>query len=247
MDIVKLSDNTTVVTGFFSLSTTFGSGEPNQTILTSAGSFDIFIARYNTDGTLAWAKRAGGISVDGGKNGINALSDNTTVVTGWFQSSAIFGQLEPNQTTLVSAGLTDIYIARFNTNGTLAWAKRAGGTGMDTGSDVTPLSDNTTVVTGSYSGSATFGLLEPNQTDLTAVGLTDIFFARYNTDGTLSWIKSAGGTGSEGGMAITTLSDNSIVVFGNFDGSSTFGPGEPDPITLTSAGVYDIFIARYIY
>ncbi|MCX6645479.1 MAG: hypothetical protein NTY09_03850, partial [bacterium] len=70
--------------------------------------------RYNPDGTLAWAKRAGGASGDDSGRGITALSDNSTVVTGGFHDSAKFGPGEPNETILESAGGRDIFIARFS-------------------------------------------------------------------------------------------------------------------------------------
>jgi len=250
--ITTLSDNSTVVTGFFYVSATFGPGEPNQTVLASAGGYDIFIARYNPNGTLAWAKRAGGTFYDEG-NGIMTLSDNSTVVTGFFGKSgsgptggsATFGPGEPNETVLTSAGYGDIFVARYNPDGTLAWAKRAGGTGDDEGYEITTLSDNSTVVTGWFQGLATFGPGETNETVLTSAGSIDIFIAHYNPDGTLAWAKRAGGTGDDGGGGITTLSDNSTVVTGQFWYTATFGPGEPNQTVLTSAGWPDIFIARY--
>jgi len=243
--ITTLSDNSTVVTGSFCDSATFGPGEPNQTVLTSAGYSDIFIARYNPDGTLAWAKRAGGLEWGDWGRGTTTLSDNSTVVTGWFFLSATFGPGESNQTVLTSAGGSDIFIARYNPNGTLAWAKRAGGSEWDYGYGITTLSDNSTVVTGYFSDSATFGPSEPNQTVLTSAGWDDIFIARYNPYGTLSWAKHAGGSGWDKGYGITTLSDNSTVVTGEFEGSATFGPGESNQTVLTSAGYTNIFIARY--
>jgi hypothetical protein len=170
------------VTGYFNGSATFGPGEPNQTVLTSAGSNDIFIAHYNPDGTLAWAERAGGASsyADEGL-GITTLSDNSTVVTGNFYESATFGEGEPNQTVLTSAGTYDIFIARYNPDGTLAWAKRAGGASeYDYGYGITTLSDDSTVVTGVFEISAIFGPGEPNETVLTSAGYRDIFIARFN-------------------------------------------------------------------
>jgi len=240
--ITTLSDDSTVVTGRFTGEATFGPGEPNQTVLTSDGPGDIFIARYNPDGTLAWAKRAGGSSYDEGY-GITTLSDNSTVATGRFFGSATFGPGEINQTVLTSAGEFDIFIARYNPDGTLAWAKRAGGADYDIGLGITTLSDNLMVVTGYFYGSATFGPSEPNQTVLTSAGGEDIFIARYNPDGTLAWAKRSGGVSSDYGWGITTLSDNSTVVTGVFYDSATFGPGEPNETILTSAGGLDIFIA----
>ncbi|MCK4720631.1 hypothetical protein KAU08_08225, partial [bacterium] len=91
----------------------FGQGEPNETVLNSGGYRDMFIARYDPDGSLEWAKQAGG---DYGWDigyGITTLSDNSLVVTGGFGDSATFGPCEPNETVLNSAGNSDIFIARF--------------------------------------------------------------------------------------------------------------------------------------
>ena len=65
-------------------------------------------------------------------------------------------------------------------------------------------------------------------------------------DGHLIWAKSAGGgVNWDKGWGITTLSDNSTVVTGRFRRTAVFGAGEANETHLTSAGVEDIFIARY--
>ena len=68
----------------------------------------------------------------------------------------------------------------------------------------------------------------------------------------LVWAKRAGGnvTGgrlysSEDGYGIAVLSDGSALVTGSFNGTATFGPGDPGETLLTSAGGDDIFVARY--
>ncbi|MCX6645337.1 MAG: hypothetical protein NTY09_03115, partial [bacterium] len=242
--ITALSDNSTAVTGMFEGLVTFGRDELNQTVLTSVGERDIFIARYNPDSTLAWAKRAGRASAWAEGKGITALIDNSIVVTGNFNESVTFGPGEANQTILTSVGGSDIFIAHYNTDSTLAWAKLAGGaSGMDSGDGITALSDNSTVVTGRFVESATFGPGEPTQTVLTCLGC-DIFIACYNPDGTLAWARRAGGS-SEVGYGITTLSDNSTVVTGMFFETAIFGLGEPNETILTSAGIGDILIACY--
>ncbi|MCX6357762.1 MAG: hypothetical protein NT045_07830, partial [Candidatus Aureabacteria bacterium] len=81
--IASLTDGSALVTGGFRGTATFGPGEANEATLISAGDRDIFIARYNPDGTLAWAKRAGGTNWDGG-NAIAALADSSALVTGYF-------------------------------------------------------------------------------------------------------------------------------------------------------------------
>jgi uncharacterized delta-60 repeat protein len=245
--ITALSDGSTVATGSFEGSATFGPGEPSPTVLASAGGKDIFIARYNAVGAFIWAKSAGGTGDDGGK-AITALSgfyDKDTVVTGNFQGTAVFGKDEPGESALYSAGGADIFIARYNPDGTLIEADSCGGTGDDSGQGITVLSDDSTVVTGYFQLKATFGLGEPNQTDLSSAGGYDIFIAGYSPSQWIAWAKRAGGTNSDIAYAVTALSDDSTVATGWFTGSSTFGPGEPNQTVLTSAGSIDIFIARF--
>jgi len=55
---VDASGNSYVV-GCFGGAGTFGLGDPNQTVLNAAGSSDVFVAKYDAAGRLAWAKRAG--------------------------------------------------------------------------------------------------------------------------------------------------------------------------------------------
>ncbi|MCX6647331.1 MAG: hypothetical protein NTY09_13380, partial [bacterium] len=244
-EVTALADNSTVVTGAYGSSVTFGQGEPNATVLNSAGGTDIFIAKYNANGTLAWAKRAGG-SFNDAATAITTLSDSTTVVTGWYAGSAVFGQGEPNQTYLNAVGGLNIFIAHYNLDGTLAWVRGAEGLFVNEwGNGITTLSDDSTVVTGGYNISATFGPGDPNQTVLNSAGSYDIFIARYNTDGTIDWARSAGGLYLDEGSGITALSDDSTVITGMFEGLATFGPGEPAQTIVTSAGESDIFIARY--
>ena len=248
--IASFPDDSTVVTGNFGTAATFGPGDPNETILQSAGGNDIFIARYNPDGSLAWAKQAGGTGGNYGQS-ITVLPDNSIAVTGYFYSTATFGQDELNETILQSEGDWDFFIARYNPDGSLLWASQAGGTNMmEAGQGITSLSDNTTVVTGSIggwakSGSAVFGKGEPNETILPYTDYGDFFIARYNTDGTLIWAKQARSTFAAWGYGVATLPDDSLVVTGGFIHTATFGKGEPNETILDSTGGCNIFVARY--
>ncbi len=256
--VAPLSDGGAIITGWFRSFATFGPGEVNETVLFSPnGVPDMFVARLNSDGTLAWAKRAGGNDQDRGSR-ILALPDDSALVVGSFgfpsSGSATFGQGEPNETVLNSSGGTEIFIAKFNPDGTLAWAKRAGGSQGDAPYSAAALPDGGAVVTGYYGapsgGVATFGEGEVNETTLTSVaGGQDIFVARYSPAGTLDWVRSAGSSGNENGSAIAVLPDGSALVTGDFgapSGSSvTFGPGEPNETILSSAGGADIFVAQF--
>jgi hypothetical protein len=249
--VAGLADGSSLVSGMFYDTATFGAGETNETTLSSAGGSDMFVAKYNRDGTLAWAKRAGGTDSEWA-TGIDVVSDGSAFVSGPFGMygtpvgyAATFGPGETNETTLTSAGEDDVFVARYNPDGTLAWATRVGGASTDAASDIAALPDGTAVVTGWFSGmldggTATFGAGETNETTLSAVGGYHLFVAKYNANGTLAWAKRAGG---EGG-AVAALSDSSAVVTGEFWYEATFGPGEPNETTLTD-DAYGIFVAKY--
>ena len=135
-------------------------------------------------------------------------------------------------------------MAHYASDGSVVWAKNAGGTARDEAYAITSLSDNSTVVTGTFWGSATFGQGEPNQTTLDLIGSGDLFVVRYNSDGTLSWVKHAGGN-EVYGNGIKALPDDSTVVIGRYNAATTFGQGEPNETVLDYIGSEDVFLARY--
>ena len=244
--IAAFPDGSSVVTGRFRTSMIFGAGEPNKTTLTSAGAEDIFVARYNADGSLAWARSAGGTFGEGGA-GIAAFSDGSSVVTGSLNGVATFSPGEPNATTVTGAGSFDIFVARYDADGSLAWVRSAGGTSVDFGFGIAAFSDGFSVVTGLFKGPAIFGAGEPNATTLTGSAQGNVFVARYNAAGTLDWARGVEGAGfAQLGYGIAPVPDGSSIVAGRFSAPATFGPGEPNETTLTSAGgFFDIFVARY--
>jgi len=234
-----------MITGRFQGTATFGEAPGTVETLTSDGSWDIFIAKYNPNGSLAWAKRAGGTSDDWGY-AITSLSDGSTVITGKFKGTGTFGAAPGTVEILTSSeGSWDIFIAKYNPNGSLAWAKRAGGTSNDWGYGITSLSDGSTMITGDFLGTATFGEAPGTVETLTSEGIWDIFIAKYNPNGSLAGAKRAGGPGWDYGYAITSLSDGSTVITGGFQGTAIFGEAPGTVESLTSTGSTDIFISKY--
>jgi hypothetical protein len=249
--IAGLSDNSMVVSGYFRSSITFAQGETNQTTLNSAGQNDIFIARYDPNGALVWVKRVGAAGWET-TFGITAFPDDSVVITGIFGWTVVFGQGEANQTTLVNYPNDGVFVARYNPDGTLRWAKAISGTGRAYGMGVASCSDGSTYATGWFAGTYTFGSGEPNQTALTNTAgyneftYRDIYIAKYNPNGTLAWAKRAGGSaGRNDGIAVTALSDNTAVVTGYFTNTGIFGQGEVNQTSLVSSGVEDTFVAAF--
>jgi hypothetical protein len=214
--------------GYFTGAASFGA-----TSLVSAGSSDVFVAKYNpvTRGYL-WAVRGGGA---GGENvSALAVSGSTIYISGTLNGASRFGT-----TNLTTAGLSDFFLTKLTDAGTTAnwgWAIRAGGVAYDYANDL--ISDGTTLyLAGQFQNQATFGAQQ-----LTSNGGIDGYIARLTDTGTTAtfdWVQRVGGAG-EDGVDDLALDGSRILASGRFTGAVAFGA-----TTLTSASSQpDGFVAK---
>ena len=108
-----MADGSAIVTGGFFGTATFPRTGGDIT-LTSAGDADVFVAKIDADGAWVWATQAGGTGDDVGF-GVSVLADGSAIVTGGFLETATFGE-----TTLRSAGGTDVFVARISAAGSFS-------------------------------------------------------------------------------------------------------------------------------
>ncbi len=221
--VSALANGSSIITGEFNRTATFGT-----TTLTSAGFSDTFTAKVNANGTYAWATQGGRSNYDSGQ-GVSARANGSSIITGSFNGTATFGS-----TTLTSAGTDDTFTAKVNANGTYAWATKGGGTGGDSALGVSVLANGSSIITGYFTGTATFG-----STTLTSAGSYDAFTAKVKANGTYAWATRGGGAGRAVARGVSALANGSSIITGSFNGTATFGA-----TTLTSAGFSDTFTAK---
>lgn len=213
-----------VVTGGFSGTVDFGGGP-----LTSAGQFDIYIAKYGPTGNHLWSKGLGSIESQVGTS-VALLASGAVVVTGNF-----FGTVDFGGGALTSAGGADIFLAMYDTNGSHLWSKQFGGIATDTGQRVQADASGNVYLTGYFSGTANFG-----GGPLTSAGGTDVVVAKFDVAGAHQWSQHYGSTSNEIGFDLELDASGNIVVSGQFGGTVSFGG-----VALVSAGGLDIFVAKY--
>ena len=153
VDVAVASDGSAYVTGSMAGSTTFDAGGNTQKTLPPFGGEDAFVARYATDGSLLFATLAGGTSLDR-PLAIEVVPSGGCVIAGHFEGSAVFGFFEQNATILTSAGNKDAFLAGFADDGSLGWAKRAGGPMNDGAEAVAVYANGGIVATGYFGGTA---------------------------------------------------------------------------------------------
>ncbi len=176
-----------VVTGIFADIVVFGAGEAAETTLTG-GLSDVFVAKYGGDGTLRWAKQSTGARIKQG-HAVAVDSTGASLVTGYFDISIRLGAGEANDTTLAGSGQT--FVAKFDANGGLVWARQTNGPAAAIGRGIGVDANGNAYVAGPFGHvggdfadpiSVVFGQGETNETTLTTgIGSgTEIFVAKFS-------------------------------------------------------------------
>jgi hypothetical protein len=227
------------ITGRFEGTVDFDPGL-GTTNLTSAGSYDIFILKLDSNGNFIWVKSVGGTGGDQGLSIVLDGSDNL-YITGWFADTADFDS-GAGTSNLTSVGGTDVYLLKLDSSGNYVWAKSFGGTSDDYGHSIVLDGSGNQYITGKFKNTTDF---DPGAgtSNLTSVGSEDIFILKLDTNGDFVWAKNVGGTNSDGGHSIVKDSLGNIYITGWFGDTTDFDPGAGTS-NITSVGSSDIYVLK---
>lgn len=212
-DVAVDTQGNVYITGYFNETANF-----SGISITSMGNGDVFVAKYNSKGTLQWVQSAGGTLFDEGR-GIVLDIEGNIYITGTFNSSARFGNI-----SITSAGYSDAFVAKYNNNGNILWVKQIGGISYDVGNDIKIDTIGNVYVAGSYTNNSTY--------------IYEMFIYKYTNNGTFQWSQSAKGKANAYSIAVDK--EGNQYVTGLFEGTAIFGT-----TTKTAVGEFDIFIAKY--
>ncbi len=195
--------------------------------LESAGSTDVFIAKYSgTNGNHIWSFNYGGTGQDYGR--AVAATNSDVVVSGYYSNVAVdFGG-----GTRANQGGQDMFVAKYeNSSGAHVWSDVFGDPAAQRGHAVI-LEGTNTVVAAAMNGTVNFG-----GGPLESAGSTDIAIVTLATgDGAYVGADLVGGEGLDEPYSIDSY-PYGVVTGGSFEGSTDFGFQ-----TATSAGAEDAFI-----
>jgi hypothetical protein len=157
-----------------------------------------------------------------------AISSGAPIIVGSFNGDINFGG-----GPLLSAGETDVYVAKFDGNGGHIWAKRFGDFEQQHGRSIAVGATGRIVVAGDFFGSIDFG----GGMLMGQMGGPTVFLAKFDANGSHQWSKAF-----PGGQAFATALDKheNVLLGGQFSGTIDFGCGP-----LMSAGNQDIFLAKF--
>ena len=203
------------------------------------GSFDAFLAKFDSSGERQWGTYYGGIKTEFVRSCATDASGNI-YLAGYTRSAAGIATAGAHQTTL--GGGNDAFLVKFNSSGERQWGTYYGGIGSEImRSCATDASGNIYLAgfTASSDGIATAGA---HQT--TFGGGTDAFLAKFDSSGERQWGTYYGGTGQDNGLSCATDASGNIYLAGltrSSDGIATAGAHQ----TIFGGGFSDGFLVKF--
>ena len=226
--VVTDNSGNVYVAGKFEYNAVFGSYTAN-----CQGNHDAYIAKYDNAGTIKWLRTAGGPAGDYAW-GITTNGSSFFYISGEIEgtSPVIF---QGSNITLTGKGDNDVFIAKYDMDGNLIWAKNEGVVTSEKSLGLTHDSNGNVYICGYFTDNTNF-----NNTPITGFGGRDIFIAKYDPNGNFLWMQKAGGTGRDEAKNIKCDNSGNVYVCGMFTGNASFGSG-----SVSSADSYqDSYVAK---
>lgn len=217
------ADGNVAITGSFQGWVNF-SGTPVQ----SAGSIDVFLAKFGSDGGVLWSHAFGSVSEQSGQ-AVAMSPDGGVIVGGFFAGSINLGGGSLND-----PGSSNIFIAKFDGSGTHAWSRSYGDAETQFLESLAVDGCGDVLATGYFSGAVDFG-----GGALTANGLDDMFVLKLGPKGEHVWSKAFGDEAGQYGVAIAAGAGGHAFVAGQFEGALNMDGG------LQTKGGYDALLSRF--
>jgi hypothetical protein len=210
--------------------------------LNVSGTYNAYIGKYSSAGAYILAKQITGGYSEG--DDINVDASGNIYLTG---SYATTNDFDPSAATanLSTSSLTqlDIFLAKYTNAGVYTFAKQIGGTGVDIGYQVVPDASGNIYLGGVFSSTCDF---DPTATvnSLTSAGQGDLFVAKYDASGNLTWKTGTGGTTNDYCFGLGLDGSNNVYITGKVQGTNIdFDPSASSSL-LTSASSC-MYIASY--
>jgi len=198
------------VTGYFRGSIDFSTSIHDTFILTSQGSYNIFILKLDSNGNFLFAKQFKALGIG---NEIITDSNSNIYISGFFGNSGNFNT-SGDTFMLNSKGSSDIFVTKLDSLGNLVWAKSIGTPGNDRGRSIDVDNEGCLYITGFFSGDID---LDPDPDSVYmkySGGGLDIFVLKLNNDGKFVWGNSLSSGGQDQGVGISVDSKKNVFITG---------------------------------
>ena len=213
---------------------------------TSAGSNDMFLAKYDASGNYQWVKTIGGTGGEGSTALAVDLSGNVFVY-GYFISSTVDFDPGTGTDNHSRVGSTmDWFLSKYDSSGSYQWTKTF--TAYTQTSFYQPEmmkvdSHGSVYIANSFVGTMDF---DPSvgTDNRTSAGGWDAFLAKYDSNGNYEWVRTWGGAGNDSPFSLEIDQDDNVYSSGRFENIVDFDSGSGTDERV-SAGGSDAFLVKY--
>lgn len=220
-----------------------GAGTANLTA-SSSSTIGAYIAKYDANGNYIFAKKMSGASlayIDIGLQ-IKADANNSIIVAGTFNNTCDF---DPSAATAnkISAGGSDMFVAKYDSLGVYKWANTFGGSGSnDYVYGMVVDGNNNIYTTGRFNGTNLDFDPSVATKSLTSSGNT-MYIASYDSSGMYRFAYTPGAIASVANSMV--IVGNSIFISGQFSNTADFNFDTTVSNTITATNASDMFVAKY--
>jgi hypothetical protein len=215
-------------------------GDPpaqNGLDLAVASDYAVFLLKYDSSGYGVW-----NVSLDssGGSDGAYEValdSSENVYIAGYYSGDP---PLSYGIDLPAPNGITDAFVAKYDSNGNGLWSTTLGGSGQSYVYDLHIDSSDNIYITGKYQGDPPLS----SGIDLpAATGSWDAYVAKYDSSGSGLWASTFGSTDEENSNGVYADSSGNVYIVGQYRGNPPLSKGIDLPDSLAPGG--DIFIVKY--
>jgi hypothetical protein len=192
--IVETEDHNFIIAG--------SSDSADVDISNNNGSYDFWVLKITSNGSLLWERSFGGSEIDEAR-AITATNDGNFIIVGDTRSA--------DKDVSNNHGAADVWMIKMNTDGNLIWEKTIGGSSFDVARSVARAQDNGFIISGS-SRSLNEGF--------TNQGQNDALLLKIDAEGNLVWKQTIGGDEIDYFYDAVQLNNASIIAVGETNSSN---------------------------
>ncbi|MGK0324778.1 MAG: hypothetical protein ACJA2M_000218 [Polaribacter sp.] len=186
-------------------------------ISNNKGTYDFWILKISSDGTLIWEQNFGGSEIDEPR-AITATDDGNFIIVGDTRSS--------NIDVSANNGAADLWMIKIATDGSLIWEKTIGASSFDVARSIFKTQDHGFVIAGSSRSS---------NAGFTNQGQNDAWILKVNSSGEIDWQEIVGGSEIDFLYDAVELNNKTIIAVGesnSADGDVSENKGFSDGLII---------------
>ena len=234
------------IAGYFSGTVDFDPGSATYSLSSASANSDIFINKFDANGSLIWAKKMGSTYSDGACAVAVDLGGNI-FTTGYFGTGCDF---DPNAgfayKNTYGTGDLDVFINKLDPSGNHIWTKQMGGTSNDYPDNIALDGTGNVYISGRFEG---VGYFNPSALTYTIAssGPGDFFFSKFDANGNFVWANAMGCNLSslEQANSIAVNNAGDFFATGQFSGTTDFDPSSAIfSLTVPSPASYNCFVLQ---